>query len=75
MAIDREAMIRSVFYGDAVKNWSSATPGNKNWYMPDLVHDDYDPAEAKRLLAGLGWSDRDGDGILEDGGGTRLRLR
>ena len=69
MAIDRDAMIKSVFYGDAVKNWSSATPGNKNWYMPDVVHDDYDPAEAKRLLAGLGWSDRDGDGTIEDTGG------
>ena len=69
MAIDRDAMITSVFYGDAVKNWSSTTPGNKLWHTPDLVHDDYNPAEAKRLLAGLGWRDRNGDGTLEDGAG------
>ena len=72
MAIDRDAMIASVFYGDAVKNWSSATPGNTHWHTPDLVHDDYNPVEAKRLLAGLGWQDRDGDGTLEDVAGQSV---
>ena len=69
MAIDRDAMIQSVFHGEGVKNWSSATPGNRQWYTPDLVHDDYNPTEAKRLLAGLGWRDRDEDGTLEDAAG------
>ena len=61
-AIDRDAMIASVYYGSAIKSWSSATPGNTVWYTPDLAHDDYDPAEAMRLLAGLGFRDRNGDG-------------
>ena len=65
-AIDRDAMIASVYYGSAIKSWSSATPGNTVWYTPDLAHDDYDPAEAMRLLAGLGFRDRNGDGTLED---------
>jgi len=65
-AIDREAMIRSVFFGDAVKNWSTSTAGNKVWYGPETVGLDYDPEGAKRLLAGMGWKDRDGDGVLED---------
>ncbi len=54
MAIDRDAIIQSVFFGDGVKNWSLTTPRNKVWYIPDLVHYDYNPAEAKRLLASLG---------------------
>ncbi len=66
MAIDRDAIIKSVLFGDAVKNWSISTPGNKGWYWPELPHDDYNPAEAKKLLASLDWKDKDGDGFLED---------
>jgi peptide/nickel transport system substrate-binding protein len=66
MAIDRDAIIKSVLFGDAVKNWSVATPGNKTWYWPELPHYDYNPDEARKLLAGLGWKDKDGDGVLED---------
>lgn len=69
LAIDRDAMIRSVFFGDAVKNWSTATAGNLRWHTPDVVKYDYDPARAREMLAGLGYRDRDGDGILEDGSG------
>jgi peptide/nickel transport system substrate-binding protein len=72
MAIDREAMIRSVFYGDAVKNWSTSTPGNQIWYTPEVSGFDYNPEESKKLLAGLGWKDRDGDGILEDTKGNSI---
>jgi peptide/nickel transport system substrate-binding protein len=65
-AIDREAMIKSVFYGNAVKNWSQTTAGNKTWHTEDIPFDDYDVAESKRLLAGIGFKDKDGDGVLED---------
>jgi peptide/nickel transport system substrate-binding protein len=66
MAIDRDAIIRGPFYGEGVKNWSTSTAGNKEWYTPDLVHYDHNPEEAKQLLASLGWKDQDGDGYLED---------
>ena len=66
MAIDRDAMIPSVLFGEGMKNWALATPGNKAWYSPDLVKYDYNPAEAKRLLAGMGWKDSNGDGVIED---------
>lgn len=70
MAIDRQAMIPSVFFGLAVPNWAVATPGNKLWHSPDLVRYDYNPTESKRLLASLGWKDSNGDGIIEDAKGN-----
>ena len=70
LALDRDAMIPSVFYGEAVKNWAIATPGNKLWYSPDLLKLDYNPDEAKRLLAGMGWKDGNGDGVIEDAHGN-----
>ncbi len=72
MAIDREAMIRSVFFGQAVKNWSIVTPGNKVWHSPDTKKYDYDPEGAKKLLDGLGWVDKNGDGIREDSKGNKI---
>ncbi len=72
MAVDRQGIINSVLFGDAVKNWSTSTPGNRTWYTPDVVRYDYNPDEAKKLLAGLGWKDRDGDGVLEDTQGNTV---
>jgi len=72
MAIDRDSMIPSIFYGQAVKNWSTTTPGNKLWYTPDVVRSDYNLAESKRLLASLGWKDTNGDGVLEDTKGNPI---
>ena len=72
MAIDREAIIRGPFFGDGVKNWSQSTAGNKLWYSPEVVHYDHDPDKAKQLLAGLGYKDGDGDGVLEDQGGRPI---
>jgi peptide/nickel transport system substrate-binding protein len=69
MAIDRDAMIRGPFYGEAVPNWSQQTAGNKVWFNADLKGYGYDPEGARQKLAALGWKDRDGDGYLEDGQG------
>ncbi len=74
MAIDREAIIRSVFFGQGVKCWSLMTPGYRQFYSPIASPPDYDPAGAKRLLARLGFVDRNGDGVLEDRSGNRVRF-
>jgi peptide/nickel transport system substrate-binding protein len=66
MAVDRDALIRSVFYGEGTKSWSLSGPSNKEWYTPDLPHYDYNVAESKRLLASIGFKDGNGDGVLED---------
>ncbi len=72
MAVDRDAIIKSVFFGDAVKNWSQQTPASKQWYSADIPKADFNPDEAKRLLASLNWRDRNGDGILEDTQGNTV---
>jgi peptide/nickel transport system substrate-binding protein len=74
MAVDRDAMIRSVYFGEGVKDWSILTPGYGAFYDPATTAPDYDPAGARRLLAGLGFRDRDGDGVLEDARGDPVRF-
>jgi peptide/nickel transport system substrate-binding protein len=74
MAIDRDAIIRSVYFGDGVKNWSTTTAGNKVWHSDAIRGDDYDPEQAKKLLDGLGYTDRNGDGVREDPAGHPLRF-
>ena len=72
MAIDREAMIASVFFGYGEKNWSQSTSSNKEWHSPDLIRHDYNPEEAKKLLASIGFKDTNGDGVLEDRRGNQI---
>jgi peptide/nickel transport system substrate-binding protein len=66
MAIDRDAIIRSIYFGEGEKNWSDATRSNREWHIPDIVRHDYDPAASAKLLASLGFKDGNGDGVLED---------
>jgi peptide/nickel transport system substrate-binding protein len=73
-AIDRDNMIRGTYFGYAVKNWSTTTPGNPRWSSKDVVGDDYDPAGAKRLLASMGWKDSDHDGVIEDAQGRPVKF-
>jgi peptide/nickel transport system substrate-binding protein len=59
-----------VFFGNGEKSWALAGRGNKEWHTPDLYRDDYNPDQAKKLLAGLGWKDGNGDGVIEDAKGN-----
>ncbi len=73
-ALDRDAMIKNAFYGLGVLNWGPTTAGNKRWHNPNLPAYNYDLEKAKSILAGLGFKDRNGDGILEDAQGHALEF-
>jgi len=74
LVVDRKAYTDAVFLGAAVPVHGPVTPGNTIWYWPELPGGEYDPARAKRLLAGLGLTDRNGDGMLEDAQGRPARF-
>ena len=73
-AIDREAFANTVFLGAGVPIWGPVTPGNKQWFNPNVPRRGYSVSRAKELLAGLGLSNRDADEWLEDAKGTEAHF-
>jgi peptide/nickel transport system substrate-binding protein len=73
-AIDREAMIRTALFGHGMPIYGFDTPANKMWYSDQIPKYAYDPERAKQLLTEIGISDRNGDGIAEDGEGHPVRF-
>jgi peptide/nickel transport system substrate-binding protein len=73
-AVDREAFAESVFLGAAVPIWGPVTPGNVEWFSPNVPRYPYSPERARTLLAGLGLSNRDADEWLEDERGHEARF-
>ncbi|HET6232849.1 MAG TPA: ABC transporter substrate-binding protein [Longimicrobiaceae bacterium] len=74
MAINRQAIIDGVLYGYGTLAASTVPPFY--WqYDPQAGADlKYDPEGAKRLLAQAGWTDRNGDGTIEDASGRPFRF-
>jgi peptide/nickel transport system substrate-binding protein len=66
MAVDRKLFADTVFFGAGVPVYGPETPADKIWYWPGLPQTPHDAAAAKQLLATIGLTDRDGDGLLED---------
>jgi peptide/nickel transport system substrate-binding protein len=69
-AIDRDAIVSTVYGGRGVSIYGPISPGDLRWYNPDIPKYGYDPERARALLAEIGFRDRDGDGFLEDAGGA-----
>jgi peptide/nickel transport system substrate-binding protein len=68
-AIDRDAIVNSVYSGRAIPAYGFVTPGNKKWYNPNIQKYPHDLAKARALLQEIGIADRNGDGVLEDADG------
>jgi peptide/nickel transport system substrate-binding protein len=73
-AVDRNAIVTTVYLGAAVPVHGPVTPGNAVWYSDSAPKYPHDPAKAKALFAGLGLSDRNGDGMLDDAAGQPVRF-
>jgi len=73
-AVDREEFAQTVFLGEAVPVWGPITPGNKDWFSPNVPRYPYDEARARELLKSIGLEDRNGNGVVEDAKGTEARF-
>ena len=74
MAVDRQLFADTVFLGAGVPVYGPVTPANTKWYSPDTPRTPYDPAGAKALLASIGLTDRNGDGVLDDAANQPVRF-
>jgi peptide/nickel transport system substrate-binding protein len=72
--VDRGAIVNAVYLGEAVPIHGPVSPGNRTWFSESAPAYPYDPARARALLATAGLTDRDGDGMLEDGRGLPARF-
>jgi peptide/nickel transport system substrate-binding protein len=73
-AIDRNAIVNTVYLGAAVPIYGPVTEGNRHWYSNSAPTYPYDPARARDMLASLGLKDANGDGTLEQKDGTPVRF-
>lgn len=66
-AVDKDLLIEAIYGGRAVPLPGPLSPYN-DFVNPNLTPYPYDPDKALELLAGAGWTDSNGDGILDKDG-------
>ncbi|HEX5399195.1 MAG TPA: ABC transporter substrate-binding protein, partial [Verrucomicrobiae bacterium] len=73
-AIDRNAIVQSVFAGRAAPAYGFVTSGNKKWFNPNIKKYPHNLTKARELLKEIGIEDRNGDGVLEDADGHPIQF-
>jgi len=73
-AVNRQAIVDTVFLGEAMVAYGPVTPGHGDWYVPDLPAAAFDAGRARTLLTSMGLSDRNGDGMLDDARNQPVRF-
>jgi peptide/nickel transport system substrate-binding protein len=73
-AVDRAQFVNTVFLGAGTPIYGPVTPANKEWFAPDLPAYPHDPEKARALLASIGLTDRNHDGLLETSDGTPAKF-
>lgn len=72
--VDVDAIIEQAFNGLGIRTNGPVHP-DKEYYDASLPLIDYDPEEARRLLAEAGWTDTNGNGIVDkELNGRRVEL-
>ena len=74
LAVDRRRFADTVFLGAGAPVFGPITPANARWHFTSLERPPHDPARARELLASIGLTDRDGDGVLDDRQGKAARF-
>ncbi len=71
--LDRQAIVDATTNGAALVQ-NTYTASDHPFYAGDenVTVYEFNPDKGKELLAGLGWSDTDGDGLLDNGAGETL---
>ncbi len=72
MAIDRPQLVDALLFGHGQLATGTIAPWHPLFTPIDPLP--YDPAAASQLLAQNGWTDRDGDGTIEDPAGNPFRF-
>lgn len=72
MATNREAIVRTILYGQGQPIYGLAAPANQQWFNPDIPKYKYDLVAAGKTLDAIGYIDRDGDGVREDPEGNPI---
>jgi peptide/nickel transport system substrate-binding protein len=73
-AVNRQAIIDTVYLGAAVPLHGPVSPANRTWYSPTAPQYPYDRQRASALLSAAGLTDRNGDGMLDDSTGRPVRF-
>ncbi len=73
-AIDRKTVIEQLLKGNGTLINAPMLPNTWQYPKDGLNNYDFSPEKAKELLKEVGFEDRDGDGVLEDGDGKKLSL-
>jgi len=63
-----------VYLGAGAPVFGPITSSNKKWYDHGLTQTRHDPARARALLASIGLTDTNGDGLVEDAQGRPARF-
>lgn len=70
--VDREAIVDLVYGGSAAPMWSNVYQVYDFWVNPDVPRFPFDPERAAELLAEIGFSQTNSNGVLVDADGNEL---
>jgi peptide/nickel transport system substrate-binding protein len=73
-AVDRQAIVNTVYLGAAIPIYGPISPANRTWYTDLRPACEYDRVKARDLFQSAGLSDRNGDGLLDDPAGVTARF-
>jgi len=67
-ALDREELVEKIGRGAGKPGSMGILPQDHIWYNPDLPQYEHDAEKAMKILEDAGWTDSDGNGIMDKDG-------